>query len=610
MSFPSDEQKTVIDYLDRPLVVVAAPGTGKTRTIVARMEKLLKEDPDRDVSFITFTRSSRKDTAYKIRQSIGEKALNEAKYNFPRISTLHTYAKSILHKYASLVGYSSKFVVPIESRGELYIILQEIINDLNLDIELKSFKNEILSFRNTGKWKPNSCIKEDNRTLAVEQFKSHLRFYDSIDLQGLVILAHEILLKKPNDFPTVYLQVDEYQDLNPADQELLNLISSSNESKIVVVGDDAQSIYGFRDANPNGIKTLWESNSWEHINFKNSHRLPIHILRASQALIEDKNYLGKVNIPEDNGARILTFECTSSDIQIEKVAKEIRRIKSTNKRSDNGSLNYKDFMILCPTGTLASTVSDTLRSKYKLPTRQKEEKTIPDDHWRLLLVLRMLHNEDSLALRQWLEIIGISSDDILKYRTDASKASTNLFSYCKRLSEKPLIELFKNLSELNESIKEIELFKKRLLEFPHLNIDNSLFPEIGITINEITKEMNSIGSIIQLIHEKYGIYESENEIPDEESILVTTMHSAKGLEAEFVFILWLNKGFLPVSGRDLDEELRVFYVALTRAKQDVILTFFEKFVNNRLLKEQVMSPFLHKIYPYIDIKRIRKSDLK
>ena len=611
MSFPNEEQKRVIDFTDRPMIVVAAPGTGKTSTIVARMEKLLNENPDRDVSFITFTRSSRKDTEFKIRKSIGAKALDEAKFYFPRISTLHTYAKSITHKYASLVGYSSNFVVPIEAMGELDIICQEVIDDLELDLELKTFKHDSLSFRNTGKWKQPCSINEAHRERSIERLKSHLKFYNAIDLQGLVILAGEIVKQKPTSFPQVFLQVDEYQDLNPADQTLISLVCSSGNSRIVVVGDDAQSIYSFRDANPKGIKTLWESTDWEHVSFTRSHRLPVHILRASQALIHDKEYLGgNVEIPEDNGRRITTLQCTNSDIQIGAIAKEIKQIISTKKKTDGGTLSYKDFMVLCPTSSFVNIVANKLKSKHSIPTRQKENKTIPEDHWRLLLVLRMLNNQDSLALRQWMDIMKIDPKSVYRYRTEAFEASTNLFSYCRTIENELLVELYKNLDGLNESVNEIELFKRRLLEFPLLNIENTLFPEIGLTINEITNQMKSIGSMIQAIHEKFGINEPENSFPDEDSVLVTTMHSAKGLEADFVFILWLNKGFMPSSSRDIDEELRVFYVALTRGKQDVYLTFYEKFEHNRLLKTEAMSPFLHKIIANLNIKRIRKSDLK
>ncbi len=611
MSFPNHEQKKVIQHDGRPLVVVAAPGTGKTRTIVARMEKLLNENPNREVSFITFTRTSRKDTEKRVKNNVGEKALQDAQFNFPRISTLHTYAKSILHKYSSLVGYNSHFSILIEERGELDLIISEMIEDINLKIDPSILKKEISDFRNINKWSLNCLIPEDKKDKVLEHFSTLLRFYNTFDINGLVPNACIVLSKKPTDLISIFLQVDEYQDLNPMDHKLINLASSTPSSKVIVVGDDAQSIYGFRNANPSGIRELWNSSEWEHLHFPNCHRLPINILRASQALISDCNYLGaQVNIPDDNGKKILTLQCTTSDLQIEAVAYNISKIIKSRKRKDGNPLSYKDFMILCPYNNFVSKVSNSLTNKFKIQIKQREKAKIPDDHWRLLLVLRMLQNKDSLALRQWLDIIGITPVKIRQYRTEALRNNKSLYSYCSSLEDNSIKEVFKHIEILLKSKNDIESFRKELIDFPYLNIDNTLFPEVGITINEVTKQPNSIGKIIQLIYEKFGIYDTEYEISEEDKVLVTTMYSAKGLEAEFVFIMWLNSTFIPAKYRNQDEELRVLYVAITRAKQDVILTFHERFENFRLLKEQAMSPFLKKIYDYLDIKRIKKSDLK
>lgn len=611
MSFPNHEQKKVIQHDGRPLVVVAAPGTGKTRTIVARMEKLLNENPNREVSFITFTRTSRKDTEKRVKNNVGEKALQDAQFNFPRISTLHTYAKSILHKYSSLVGYNSHFSILIEERGELDLIISEMIEDINLKIDPSILKKEISDFRNINKWSLNCLIPEDKKDKVLEHFSTLLRFYNTFDINGLVPNACIVLSKKPTDLTSIFLQVDEYQDLNPMDHKLINLASSTPSSKVIVVGDDAQSIYGFRNANPSGLRELWNSSEWEHLHFPNCHRLPINILRASQALISDCNYLGaQVNIPDDNGKKILTLQCTTSDLQIEAVAYNISKIIKSRKRKDGNPLSYKDFMILCPYNNFVSKVSNSLTNKFEIQTKQREKAKIPDDHWRLLLVLRMLQNKDSLALRQWLDIIGITPEKIRQYRTEALRNNKSLYSYCSSLEDNSIKEVFKHIEILLKSENAIESFRKELIDFPYLNIDNTLFPEVGITINEVTKQPNSIGKIIQLIYEKFGIYDTEYEISEEDKVLVTTMYSAKGLEAEFVFIMWLNSTFIPAKYRNQDEELRVLYVAITRAKQDVILTFHERFENFRRLKEQAMSPFLKKIYDYLDIKRIKKSDLK
>ena len=131
MTFPSEEQKFVIDHRGNPLVVVAGPGTGKTQTLVTRIIDLLKEDIRRNVSFITFTRSSRRDTESKVKKEVGKAAFDEATFEFPRVSTLHAYAKSIVHKYTQIINRDNRFSIVICEKNEQYILLSELCKDLN-----------------------------------------------------------------------------------------------------------------------------------------------------------------------------------------------------------------------------------------------------------------------------------------------------------------------------------------------------------------------------------------------------------------------------------------------------------------------------------------------
>lgn len=611
MAFPNDDQKKVIEHTGKPLIVVAAPGTGKTKTIITRMERLLKEDPNREVSFITFTRTSRRDTERKINEDVGKDALYDANFDFPRISTLHTYAKSIVHKYSSILNRDSNFSMLIEDRGERILVITEVIKDLALNMDIGSVGKALTYFRNTSKWSDELSLSEIEKQQLLDCFESLLKFYNTFDMEGIVPAACAILTSNPTILPSVYLQVDEYQDLNPIDQRLVELAASSGSSQIVVVGDDAQSIYGFRDANPKGINDLWNSEKWEHINFNECHRLPTHILRAAQALISKKNYLGgQVNIPDDDGKKIGTLQCTKSDLQIDTISHLINLIKSSKTCLDGTPLNYKNFMILCPTSAFVGKVADCLEKTFSIPAKQREKNIIPDDHWRLLLVIRMLYHKDSLALRQWLAIIKIGPHDINFYRTEAIKLNVTLFDYCSKLDVQAIREIYSHLDKLNKSVYDIDLFKKELLDFPNLLIEDTLFPEVGITLNALTKQPTSIGSVIRIIHEKFGLLESEIQVSDEDKVLVTTMYSAKGLEAEFVFIMWCNSTFMPAPGTHIEEQLRVLYVALTRAKQDVILTFHEKFASGRLLKREAMSPFLKHIENHLQIVRITKPNLK
>jgi ATP-dependent DNA helicase Rep len=610
MSFPSDEQKAVIDHRGRPLIVIAAPGTGKTSTIVARMVKLLLENPNREVSFITFTRTSRRDTDRKIRKEVGKEAFEDAEFEFPRISTLHTYAKSLVHKYAFAIEQDSNFSILIKDRNEHKLLLAELIDDLNIDISIERLDIDITHYQCTNTFLTDCPIPEDKRKQVLEYLDRLIKFYNTFDLEGIVKYACVILEKEQASFPPVFLQIDEYQDLNPMDQRLIDLLSSISGSETVVVGDDALSIYHFRHAHPEGIREHWGSEKWEKVCFLDCHRLPPHILRASQVLISGENYLGnQVNIPADNGQRILTLQCTKSDIQIKAVASLIKEILKKRTNREGQPLTYNDFMILCPTLNFVKAVASNLETEFSLPIKLKEKVYIPDDHWRLLLVLKMLNSSDNLALRQWLRIIGLQTKEITEIRRKAMGVGESLYDYCANL-EKPVIkEIFVSLDRLNKVVDNIYEFREELKKFPYLSVQETLFSEVNITINEATQKPYSIGSIIKFIHEKFGLLDPEDEMPEEDKILVTTIYSAKGLEAEFIFVMWLNDTFMPAHNRNVQEELRVLYVALTRAKQDVILTFHERYEKSRHLTTEAMSPFLKKISSYLNIQRIKKDTL-
>jgi superfamily I DNA/RNA helicase len=614
MPFPTAEQKKVIEHTGKPLVVIAAPGTGKTSTIVARMIKLLKENPNREVSFVTFTRSSRRDTENKVRKEVGKEAFEEASFEFPRVSTLHTYAKSIIHKYAQLIGRNNNFSILIAEKNEHLILIAELIKDLELNVEPDRLFSDIVYFRCMQHFPSDSPIPAEKREEVLRHYDRLLVFYNTFDMECIVQDACHILQAGKADFPQVYLQVDEYQDLNPLDQRLVELASSAGGSQVVVVGDDAQSIYQFRHANPEGIKKLWNDGNWEKLRFKECHRLPIHILRAAQALISGENYLGaEVHIPPDNGNKIRTLECTTSDIQIEAVANFIKELIAKKKNKRNESISFKDIMILCPTTAFVKKVSSILESKFTIPTKQRKKQDIPDNLWRLLLVLRLLHSCDSLALHQWFIIAGLTPKKITELRRMALEQKKNLYEYClEQKNEGKIKEIFNNLENLQRKITDAEQFRRALIDFPGLKITEQLLTDVNIVIDETTQRLYSVRHIIKSIHTKFGLIDSENEIAadisDENRVLVTTMYSAKGLEAEFIFIMWLNEGLMPMPKSNIQEQLRVLYVGMTRAKQDTIFTFHEKHDGSRRFTIEAMSPFLKKIISFLEVTRITKAN--
>jgi DNA helicase-2/ATP-dependent DNA helicase PcrA len=603
---PTPEQSIVINHRGRPLVVVAGPGTGKTRTIVERMIGLLRENPKRVVSFITFTRTSRRDTDKKLRKSVDQKHVGIEHKHFPRISTLHGFAKSLVHRYAAAERTQN---FPVLAQREKDIVIAEVIDDLGLALRTNELDKAITQFRATGEWPADLQLAESQRTRVIRAFDFLLKFYDTFDWEGLVSTACEILQRGARDLPPVLLQVDEYQDLNPKEQELIRLASGTQSSQVVVVGDDAQSIYGWRHAHREGIRELWKSKEWDRVRLRECHRLPPHILLASQSLIRDKNYLGgEVRLPEDDGRRLLTLQCTNSALQIKAVAAHIRSLLGNAKRLDGTALAYRDFMVLCPINAQVNEVTAQLDERYGIPTKKRSD-PIPDDVWRLLLVLRMVRDSDSLALRQWLELAGLSHSEIRSIRTQAIGSGQSLYDHCSTLNDERIVSIFASIEKVRKALIDPLGFRQAALGFP------SLAPEenAALVIDEMMGYLPSM--MITHVYETYGVIDPEgesDEISDEDKVLVTTMHSAKGLEAECVFIMWLNSWFIPARGRDPLEEERVFYVALTRARQDVILTFQEKWdrASGRRLTQEAMSPFLNSIRDHLDVRRVTASDLR
>ena len=476
---------------------------------------------------------------------------------------------------------------------------------------IKGLEGAISCCRSLDRWPEDFCKDPKIQQQVIQHFEKLLRFYNTFDVEGLVATACKILSDKKVTLPPVFLQVDEYQDLNKKDQEMVRLISSKPGSQIVVVGDDAQSIYGFRHANYSGIREIWDDPQWEHVMFAKSHRLPPPILRASQALIAKEDYLGgKMDVPKDNKEKVLTLQCTKSDLQLQLISAFINKMMKGECTDNKGkALCYKDFMILCPTKNFINTTIACLNNDG-IPTKQRQKGEIPNELWHLLLVFRMLHSEDRLALRQWLEVCGIAPDRITAIRKAAMAAGQSLFKFCATLKNPIIKQIYAGLETLEHAQNDIKKFKDALKAFPYLVANDSLFSNIGLPVHKKDgdKQPVKVAEIIHSLYEEYGLMDQggNTDVSNEDKVLITTMHSAKGLESKIVFIPWLNCRFMPGSGRDKKEERRVLYVALTRAKENLILLFDEIYT----CRGKSMSPFLEEIKDYLDVRRVNKAGLE
>lgn len=599
-------QRKAIEHRGKPLVILAGPGTGKTTTLVERIVRILESDTNSKVSFITFTRTSRRDAEKRIGTALTKTKIVEEP-EFQRVATLYMFAKAFVHRHITHIGINSNFRVLAPQKEDL-IVIKDVIKDLSLSADPKKLRDKIFKVKNLN-------ISDESLNLPFQAYENLMKIYNAIDIPNLVYQSVKLFQNHEISLPNLYLHIDEYQDLNPMDQEFVDQIIQSGGHEVVVCGDDEQSIYGFRHAHPDGIRSIWENPEWESIPFGKCSRLPSHILRASRKLIEahrGEHINKEMKIPSETGEKIIAFQCTKPNIEIRQIAKHIREIKSAKTRRDGNPISFRDTMILCPTNTIVSEFLKGL-SKEGIAVKIKREVEIPENIWNLFLIIRLAENDDGIALRQWLEIVGIDENKIVDLRKSSIEFGMSFFESTRESSDRNIKNVISKIDELQLARKDVtKLLEIIRTEYGQYIINDEDFNKL----EEIAEVSSSVTELIHHIYEEYGIIDKEEEIDEEEDgVLVTTLHSSKGLEAEVVYIVRANKRFLPLDGRDWDEELRSFYVGMTRTKQMLFLSFpeiYEKLTDgrNKYLKEDAMSPFIAQIREFIDFRRVTVANLE
>ena len=552
-------------------------------------------------------------TERKLAGELGEAAIHDSQLDFPRVSTLHTYAKRLVHRYGRAIDIEPLFSIPIDSRGERLLVISDVMRDLRLDLSLDEVSSALAKVRATYEWPASFSAPEGDKDLILEKFNLLLQVYRTLDMEGVVLAACRILRTPNARLPQLFLQVDEYQDLNPVDQEFISLLSSHPASEIVVVGDDAQSIYSFRHANLAGVRSLWDSDDWEGLCFPDSFRLQSHILNAALDLLGDAGYLGTtINRKPPNGKNIPVLQCTSANIQIEAIAKDIEYRLQLAHQDPDVDLSLRDFLVLCPTGTQVEQVVRTLNRDFGLPSHSPSKPSVPDDFWGLILVLRMASSSDPLALRQWLPLIGYTQEEIADLRLCSVDQGVRFFEFVSSQRDGRLEILLRSLEAVEAGPQTANRLLEVLESLDPLTIPAD-FPELLRSWASDDGILPSLATMVQLLYRYLGILEGEEVVTAEDDrILVATMHSAKGLEAAYVYCAWMSSTFMPLPERDPDEQRRIMYVALTRAKRDVILTFPERYnpAANRRLGREELSPFIEEIFGHVRLLRVTAPSIR
>ncbi len=543
--------------IKRPLLILAGPGMGKTYALARKINYLVKEEkvyPDH-ITVISFTNEA----ATNMRKKIGTKAdLNisvEQKLQPSTICTMHKLCHKIIKDNFQKVNLERGFkVIPVDLRPIIASDCAQLVGAKRKDAK------ETLICRQEGKCKPTESLK----CRICDEYKNLLRRFNYIDFDDQIFLSTKILRENPQILKTEqkkaeFLLVDEYQDINYAQWELIKLLSSKNPNNLFVVGDDYQSIYGFRGGDPKYIRNFAKDYAPNGIvrNLTKNWRCPPNIFKGAFCMAQKYNggypdLLEKITFAEESNVRIKHHTFDHHNPEANFIARTINEIGPSH-----------DTLILVPSAYYSSPIKRELRKKFiNFSCEFDIENT---DFYLICLLLRWLKEPtDNFNFRMLIE--EINKDENITNREKALQHVSNCWNEIgERRSLYTRLKLVKNdalLTKLIDVITELRKSQKKdapefistILEKLHLWQDMSSF----------TKE------IISIVEEMRNLSISLRGC----SVRILTMKKAKGLEADYVFIVGVENNILPYKGADEDkkkEDSRLLYVSMTRAKKELFI---------------------------------------
>ena len=570
----NEAQKKAATHIDGALLILAGAGSGKTKTITTRLAYLLSLgiDPANTLT-LTFTN--------KAASEMRERALRMIDSNIvypPLLLTFHKFGLMFLKLYIHLLNRDNNFVI-IDSDDQKKI-LKTISSDLPPNFmakEISKYKNSFLT--------PEEVYALANETIykqmahIYEKYQQYLLENNLVDFDDLLLLTYKILdenedLTKEISQKYQYIMVDEYQDTNDIQLLLLKKLCTTHNN-ICVVGDDDQSIYGFRGANHKNILEFEKDFNAKVIKLEINYRSTNQILKAANNLISfNKNrYNKQLKSAIGDGKEVEVIENYNEIAEAETIAKRIKNL------IDNG-VNPRDIAILYRINALSRSIEDGLRNygiAYKLIGGMKfyEREEIKD----LISYLRLIVNpNDDYSFKRIINKPkrGIGKTTLLKL--EEAKKDKSFMEFIKE--DKLNFLSKKNVKTLKDFVKMIEFLQQTPLdELPDM-IEDMI--KLSTSYKDEDKKRN-IEEFYGMIRERSDLslreflnelsLETDQDNMAENLINVMTIHASKGLEFPYLFVIGMEEGFFPLNDADIEEERRLAYVAITRAKKELVLSY-------------------------------------
>lgn len=613
------EQAAAAETLDGPLLIIAGAGSGKTRMITYRIANMLENGiKDESILALTFTNKAAKEMSDRIKSLTGKKLKGLT------ATTFHSFGLILLKKYIHHLGYHNNF--SLYDANDNQALIKNCIISLGYQIPdyniytIASLFSDVKTGRKTFNEEGTAVREIYNEWLLCQ------KAYNVVDFDDLILLPIRIFEKKPYILEEVqeryrYILVDEFQDTSLLQYKFVSMIAKKYRN-IAVVGDDDQSIYSWRGANYENIR-MFEKDFPERKEFKleQNYRSSGTILKAANAVIQHNTERKEKSLWTDSneGAEISIRDHETGEEEASFIAEDIKR------RVRNGE-KLSSFGILVRTNSLITQIENNLM-EHSIPHKISGGQSFYDrrEIRDILCYLKVLVNaHDDVSL---LRIIntprrGIGRTTIEKLREYADKNYKSLYDSINDLilsdalqerTKKSLmsfISLIKkwrntnNLRSLIENIINDISYRNMLLEEYPDSPKTVEYKMTGIRIlsDRINRylERNPDATLSDYINVTALVNEDDED--DDNKVSLMTMHASKGLEFDIVYIAGMEDDIIP-SKRSLEEDLdniyeerRLFYVAITRARRELIINYALKRINSMgEVKTALPSRFLEEI---------------
>lgn len=619
----NNEQREAVFCTEGPLLMLAGAGSGKTRSLTHRIAYLIEEKgvAPWNILAITFTNKAAQEMRERVDALVGYGSEDIW------ISTFHATCSRILRRHIDLLGYDRNFT--IYDASDQKSLMKEVLKEMKIDTkqfpersvmsEISSAKNEYkspLDYRN----EYGSNFRNQRIADIYERYQKRLKENNALDFDDLLVKMVDLFQTNPDVLEHYqdrfqYIMVDEYQDTNTAQFKFISLLASKYEN-LCVVGDDDQSIYKFRGANIGNIL------GFEHvfpdakvIRLEQNYRSTKNILNAANAVIANNTSRKSKTLWTENseGERIHFRQFMNGYEEAEYVVGEISRV-----HRENGA-KYKDCAVLYRTNAQSRLFEEKCllaNIPYKIVggVNFYARKEIKD----LLCYLKTIDNSrDDLAVRRIINVPkrGIGATTLGRIQDYADKMSVSFYDALRVAEEVPSIgrslskidgfvtfiqslkskaesytvrELLEEVIELTGYVAELQAEDTDESKARIENIDELISKTESY--QEAMEEQGQTATLSGFLEEIALIADIDSVDPDQDYVLLMTLHSAKGLEFPRVFLAGMEDGMFPSymsiisdDRSDLEEERRLCYVGITRAMEDLTLTS----VRQRMLRGEV-----------------------